>query len=212
MLDYGRDWLFWRERNDTENLQSSATGNSHVGSSFDLVSIFKPNCSSVQADNMGYIPSKNCTQFYRQPDDYNTSKSAHYMMDTSFTGQSYEVVPHECYHYLYHAKDRFLVTLTVICLPLVLYFFEVLRFRIFSNTFDAKWFPYKLGSAEDMPMWVWLARGIPKFIGNFLTILVWPFVTLFRQFWFAWVFFSDGTEGSVYFNKKFVDSQIIASR
>ena len=78
-------------------------------------------------------------------------------------------------HYVIYFKIvslivRFIITACIVLLPFCLYFFEVLRFRLFSRYLEKK----KVGA---------VVSAMLKPLGNLLLWLTWPLVAFFRQFW-----------------------------
>jgi hypothetical protein len=90
-----------------------------------------------------------------------------------FHGQSKENVTLGCYPGAIKGRERFFITLILILLPTSLYFFELLRFRIFS-----KFLEKFINPESPSFLYMWIVRPVV----NFFTWLLWPLVSFMRQF------------------------------
>lgn len=84
-----------------------------------------------------------------------------------------------CYAGAFKGRDRFILTLVFVAFPFVLYFFEMLRFRILSSRLD----PWKAKIKNKFVFF--FVFGVMKPLGNILLWGTWPLVVFFRQFWFT---------------------------
>lgn len=84
-------------------------------------------------------------------------------------------VPLECYIGAMSPQVRFTATLVVIMLPWLFYFFELLRFRIFSRWLEEN------HCFQRLPLILLMAF---KLVTNCLLWLLWPLVAFFRQFFY----------------------------
>ncbi|TRY71041.1 hypothetical protein TCAL_15010 [Tigriopus californicus] len=83
-----------------------------------------------------------------------------------------------CYARLISGKERFLMTLVIFLMPFLLYYFELLRFRPFSEWLEHKRDPQM--SKCKMGIIHWIIRPLV----NTLYLITWPIVTAVRKFFF----------------------------
>ncbi|TRY70108.1 hypothetical protein TCAL_15011 [Tigriopus californicus] len=88
-------------------------------------------------------------------------------------------VPLDCYAGAFKGRDRFLLTLVFVAFPFILYYFELLRFRILSSRLD----PWRAKIKNKFIFFILF--GVVKPLGNVLLWGTWPLVVFFRQFWFT---------------------------
>ena len=129
---------------------------------FELV--FPKSKQEVSETCQYHTPSKNCIQFFTEANA--GDKDFYYRINYDYLGADYHEVPHECYATLYSPKDRCIITTLMTALPLVLFFFEVLHYRVFSEFFDKHFKP-----SADEGYHRWIIRNLIKATGNFMTIL-----------------------------------------
>ena len=77
-----------------------------------------------------------------------------------------------CYPGAIKGNERFFVTLVFMLLPFPLYFFELVRFRVFSRYIE------RAAASHPYP---WLVMALKPF-GNLFLWLTWPLVSFFRHF------------------------------
>ena len=84
----------------------------------------------------------------------------------------------ECFSNAITQNERFWATITVMLIPNLFYFFELLRFRTFSAWLESKWDPETINS------FIFYTVYKPmKLICNTILVFLWPFVAFFRQAW-----------------------------
>ena len=82
-----------------------------------------------------------------------------------------------CYPGAIGGRDRFLITACIVLLPFVLYFFELLRFRVLSRFIE------KRRKKKSSGVGTVIFDLTLKPLGNLFLWLTWPLVAFFRQFW-----------------------------
>ncbi len=100
-----------------------------------------------------------------------------------------------CYTGAISGRTRFLATVSFILLPFSLYFFELLRFRLFS-----KWLEKRFGKSSDS-LCRFLSSFVLRPIGNALLWVSWPLVAFFRHFWFRFRFESSEGDNALHRHK-----------
>jgi len=96
-----------------------------------------------------------------------------------------------CYSGAIDGQTRFSVTVAILTLPFILYFFELLRFRVFSLWLERR----TLDAVNSRPFQIVI--GLGKLVANTLLLLLWAPVAFFRQFWFRYKFESSESEDRV---------------
>ena len=102
-----------------------------------------------------------------------------------------EKVPFEKYHCFMSGKTNFTWTAAVMCIPFLFFFFEQLRFRLFSRFIDTQF--EEMSIPEDDPsntksLMLRLAKNTVKSLVNALCITLWPLMSIVRLFWGAFKF------------------------
>jgi len=126
----------------------------------------------------------------------------------SYYTQATQNITMGCYAGAIDGSTRFFVTLVILTLPFILYFFELLRFRIFSRWLERHG---KIKALPATPRSV-IAIVVKPFINTILWLL-WAPVSFFRQFWFRFRFEASESEDRVEIHRlRNKRASLIASR
>ena len=170
ILGYGKDWM----ETLTNNNQTTATY--YQTAILHFLKEILPDTEDYEQTK----PSDRCMQYYDTINGHFTPK-----LELS----NLTKVPHECYSHVFTTGHRFMATIAIVLLPLVLYMFELLRFRVFS-----RWFDHQFQNTT------FCIRIILKFIGNIFLLLNWPLISFLRHFWYAFGYensLSKGTSNNI---------------
>ena len=100
-------------------------------------------------------------------------------------------VPFRYYHCFMSSQTNFIWTLAVLCIPYLFFFFEQLRFRLFSRSIDGQFEEIAIQSYDSSNLTkrtLKVTKICIKTLVNIICICLWPLLSIVRLFWSTFMY------------------------